>query len=125
MLGWNISVFRQHRGGSEPATFGCERCSRLAVWQAQVFGLEWIKQLVAARKGVDLGGGGYPSQFTVKARDLREVILEGPPHVNEIWLHDPGDILTSKWVGRTFIDREALEACSAEEWLVVEAWDES
>lgn len=37
----------------------------------------------------------------------------------------PTDILSEKWEGKTVVDRLAAAACREEEWLLVEAWDES
>jgi hypothetical protein len=45
--------------------------------------------------------------------------------VNATWSHDAGDVLTSEWEGKTAIDRAAAAECSPDEWLLVEAWDES
>jgi hypothetical protein len=35
------------------------------------------------------------------------------------------NINTEKWEGKTMVDRPAAAACRPDEWLVVEAWDES
>ena len=68
-----------------------------------------------------LGGNGYPSQ----AQHLVEQILKGPPEANECWLYDRHDILGKDWPGRTMNDLTAAGECRPEEWLLVEAWDES
>ena len=47
------------------------------------------------------------------------------PWANEVWVYDPGDKLLPGWTGRTLKDEEVIRACFADEWLLIEAWDES
>src|ERR1022692_5170069 len=125
MLGWHISVYRQQNGGSAPALFGAPQGPCLAVWQTGVNGLEWIDELVAQKKAIALGGNGYPMEYTVMAADIIEQLRNGPPLANALWSSDAGDILTSAWHGKTFKDEKAMVACGADEWLLIQAWDES
>lgn len=124
MLGWHISVYRQRGSWFDPANYADERGARVAVWQTGLGGLDWIED-VARAKGHCLGGNGYPCRYTAQAHDLLPVILAGPPNARNPWHADPGDILGPKWVGRTLIDHEVAKACDPDEWLLVEAWDES
>ena len=124
MLGWHISVYRQLGSWFDPANYVDERGARVAVWQTGLGGLDWIED-VARAKGHCLGGNGYPCRYTAQAHDLLPVILAGPPNARNPWHADPGDILGPKWVGRTLIDHEVAKACDPDEWLLVEAWDES
>ena len=41
------------------------------------------------------------------------------------WGCDEGDVLTARWDDKTVIDRAAAVSCRPDEWLLVEAWDES
>lgn len=125
MLGWHISIFLQRDGGATPATADSQLDSRLAVWQSDWNGLGWIDDLRAAGKAIDLGGNGYPCRYTVQARYLIPEIMEGPPCARKDWVSGAGDILTEKWAGKTLIDDKQLSACHPDEWLLVEAWDES
>jgi hypothetical protein len=125
MLGWHISVYRQPDGGASPATFDSSAGTRLAVWQTGLNGLEWLEELVKAGKAMDLGGNGYPRRFTSTAEHLVPRIIEQPPGARSVWVSQAGDILTDKWEGKTVIDRAAAEQCPLDEWLLVEAWDES
>jgi hypothetical protein len=139
MLGWHVSVYRLE-GVDLPfpnllspdasrqqllRDAASSRGTRIAVWQAGVDGLRWIDNLVKNGQAIALPGNGYPFHFFAPARHLLTPISEGPPQANAVWRHDPGDILTSKWEGRTTIDQEAVARCSPDEWLLVEAWDES
>jgi hypothetical protein len=66
----------------------------------------------------------YPCRYTAQAKHLIPHIRGGPPGARKKWASDPGDILTSKWEGKTVIDK-SFANCKPEEWLLVVAWDES
>ena len=125
MIGWNIGVYRQTDDGSLPATSESATGTRLAVWQTGLSGLDWIMELVKAENAIDLGGNGYPCRYTATAGNLVPQIIVGPPGARAIWLFDDHDVLTEKWEGKTVIDQTVVSACRQDEWLLVEAWDES
>ena len=125
MLGWHISVYRQTDGGASPAAPESAHGIRLAVWQTGVGGLKWLDELVTAGKTMDLGGNGYPCRCTATAEHLIPCFVDGPPEAHRIWACGPHDILGDKWEGKTVIDRVAIADCRPDEWLLVEAWDES
>jgi hypothetical protein len=125
MLGWHISIYRQTNGGALPATMESTEGTRLAVWQTGLGGLDWLDELVKAGRAIYLGGNGYPLRYTATAEHLIPRVVEEPPGAHRVWVYDPHDILTEKWEGKTVIDRNAAAACHPEEWLLVEAWDES
>jgi hypothetical protein len=125
MLGWHISVYRQTDGGGSPATFQSPEGARLGVWQADVDGLNWLDELVKAGKAIDLGGNGYPCRYTATAEHLIPQFIEGPPRARTHWLLEAGDFVTDKWEGKTVVDGDAAAQCRPDEWLIVEAWDES
>jgi hypothetical protein len=127
VLGWYVSVYRQADGGHSPATAKSPQGARLAVWQSDVSGLDWLLKLAEEGKAVNLGGNGYPSWFTAPAENLIPHILSGPPQANETWIVGEGSVFPNPeaWAGKTQIDQEAARQCSADEWLIVEVWDES
>jgi hypothetical protein len=125
MLGWHVSVYRQKDGGRSPATAKSEEGTRLAVWQADVGGLKWIHELVKAGKAIDLLGNGYPNRYTAVAENLIPHISATPPLAREHWLLEAGDIVTDQWVGKTVTDPIEITQCRPDEWLLIEAWDES
>ena len=111
-LGWHISVYRQQNDGAEPAVFGAPHGTRLAVWQAGINGLRWLRVLVEQGKVVDLGGNGYPREYTATAAHIVPALRDDPPEVRHVWLHDPGDFLTEKWLGETTKDPAASRSQS-------------
>lgn len=125
MLGWHISVYRQVENGSSPATDRSSHGVRLAVWQTGLYGLGWLDELVRDGKAVDLGGDGYPLRYTATAESIIPHIIDGPPEARQIWALDTESIVIGAWEGRTVVDRDAVLACPPDEWLLIEAWDES
>ena len=125
MLGWHISIYRQRDGGPSPATTESPDGTRLAVWQTGSGGLDWLDELVTSGKAINLGGNGYPCRYSATAENLIPHIIDGPPYAHRVWVCGKDDILTKEWEGKTVIDREAIVACRPNEWLLVEAWDES
>ncbi len=124
-LGWHVSVYRQQNDGTAPATFRAPQGARLAVWQTGLYGLRWLDELVTQDKAIALGGNGYPLQYTAQASEIIPHVRGEIPEANAVWSADPGDILLPWWDGRTKRDPEAMAACRPDEWLIVEAWDES
>lgn len=125
MLGWNLRVYRQPDGHTGPATWHTATGHLVAAWQTGPRGLQWLGALVREGGAIDLGGRGYPSRYTAPARHLVPRIRGGPPEARERWAHDPHDVLGEDWPGRTTIDHAAIRECGPDEWLLVEAWDES
>ena len=125
MLGWNISVYRQDGDGSSPATAESVAGVRLAVWQTELEGLNWIEELVKAGKVISLGGDGYPCRYTATAENLVSQIIDEPPMAKGVWARGENDIITEQWEGQTEINRTIAAACLPDEWLLIEAWDES
>jgi hypothetical protein len=126
MLGWHISVYKQRDGGASPATALTPKGPRLAVWQTGLDGLDWLDELVKAGNAINLGeNGGYPCRYTATADRLIPRIIDAPPGARAHRALGLGDIVDERWAGRTVVDREGLADCPPQEWLVVEAWDES
>ncbi len=125
MIGWNISVYRQPDGGHSAATEKSPAGDRLAVWQTNEFGLDWLDELSAEGNAINLGGDGYANLYTATAEHLLPPIFQGPPHARESWQIGEGIVDPEVWVGKTMVDKVAARECRFEEWLLVVAWDES
>jgi hypothetical protein len=144
MLAWNISLKRladepsvrrsladaRLRAGRKAEFEDGAAGERVAVWQAGPFGLQWITQAASRAGGMALRRGGYPDWYLVRAADVLPTIrsrrpYEAPMYEHPTWITEECDILLPHWLGKTTIDAEAMERCGPEEWLLVEAWDES
>jgi hypothetical protein len=127
MLGWHVSVYRLLDGGSSAATFDSAQGARVAVWQTGLGGLDWLIELAKQGKAVDLGGNGYPNRFTAQAEILAPHLLNETFPANDTWVIGEGSYIADPkaWVGKTQIDQEGVQQCRADEWLLVEVWDES
>jgi hypothetical protein len=125
MLGWMISIHRQLDGGVAPAKPDCPRGPSLAVWQAGSGGLAWLDELVKQNRAIDLGGSGYPLWYTAPANELIAFVAESPPLARSLWHVGENNVVLPGWIGKTQIDSSALSECRSDEWLVIEAWDES
>ncbi len=124
-LGWHISVYQQQNDSSTPAVFGATHGTRLAVWQTGISGLDWLDELVKQQHAIALGGNGYPLEYTAMATHILPKLRDDPPEAKAVWSTDEGDILTPQWLGKTTKDIPAMDACRPDEWLIIQAWDES
>jgi hypothetical protein len=104
---------------------------RLAVWQAGPYGLNWIAE-AAARDGgvVRKFECGYPHRYLARAADILPTIRDrvpykAPMYEHTSWVVPEGSVLLPEYVGRTTLDDGAIDKCSTDEWLYIEAWDES
>lgn len=144
MLGWHISLHRltdeaSIRRSFADARFDPERRAkfaegavgeRVAVWQAGLWGLKWIEQVATCDGCVALSRNGYPNWYLARAADVLPTIrsrrpYEPPMYEQPTWITGEGDVLLPGWLGKTTVDDEAMNGCEPDEWLLVEAWDES
>ena len=125
MSGYNISVYRQQNEGSAPAIFKAGQGTRLAFWPAGVFGLDWIEELVQQRQAIFLGGDCYPVQFTAMAKYIIPRLRDDPMFAGRPWEFDQGDNILPAWRRKPVQNPQAMDACRPDEWLLVEAWDQS
>ena len=125
MIGWHISVYKQVDGGHSPAPDESSSAQRFAVWQTGREGLEWLIELANSGNAIEYPGNGYPNRFTALAEFLVPRILAGPPLAKKVWGLDEYDSVDASWEGKTRIDEIEARKCRFDEWLLVEAWDES
>jgi hypothetical protein len=117
MLGWDIIISRQLDGGTVPATVQSPRGTRIAWWCADVYGIDWLDDLVRAGKAMSFGDSpGYPYRYTARAKDVLPFI-DQPPDLKS----NP----TTWPKAEAVVDAEAVAVCRPDEWLHVEAWDQS
>ena len=126
MLGWNINVYRQDGDRGAPATSASQSNLRIAAWQTGIQGTDWLDALVAEGNADLLAGGGFPTKYTAKACYIVPVLrLPKPPGARDSWVHGIGDTLSESWAGRTTVQADEVAACLPDEWLIIDAWDES
>jgi hypothetical protein len=106
------------------------RGERLAVWQAGPYGLDWIRQAAGYQGGVALERDGYPHRYLARAADVFATFLNRRPYKAPMyeypsWVVPEGSVLLPGYLGRTTLEEAALNACADDEWLYIEAWDES
>lgn len=118
MVGWSIRIYRRSEGGDALSQHDTAERRCLASWRTGLHGADWIDDLVRRGRALALGGNGYPYHYAVAARWLA-------PHALAVRPDDRGPAdPRSPWVDtRPFIDRDGLERCDPDEWLLVEVWD--
>lgn len=125
MVGWLIIVRRAGERGGHAGRTTSQADERLAIWQAGPGGCGWLDRLVEVGQARLLGGNGFPTRYSGQAGDLAQVILDGPPQAQSPWAIGEDSLATAEWLGETWIERDGLAACARDEWLMIEAWDES
>ena len=122
MLGWFIIISTQT---PEERDAGSDKEQNLASWEAGLFGAEWLKDLVASGKALQLNFGGYPMRYTAAAGDVLPLIAAGPPAhkaplvIGEDYVQPPG------WNGKATIEHARIAACRPDQMLTIDAWDQS
>lgn len=116
MLGWYVLIRREGADSAQDPP--------VARWETSVFGLDWLNDLVKADKAVDLGGNGYPNRYSVAAGVLLPILTKGLPANRSPLVVGDDYVLPPGWNGQLTIDPGAL-AYSADERLIIEAWDQS
>ena len=127
MLGWHVRVYQQPDGGHSPATFDSPCGERIAVWQTDVDGLDWLDELATQGKAIALGGNGYPNRYTAQAEILVPYFVSGDFPANETWIIPGGSYFPDPkaYEERTRVNQGSAQQCRPDEWLLVDVWDES
>ena len=120
MLGWLLVI--RSRVPVVPAIAATPDDTVLATWEPGLGGTTWLDALVPAGKAKQERGGGYPNLYAVLASDLLPLLENGPPRYAKLPKVE-GAELDSPRMLKTY--REKLAACSLDEILTVEAWDQS
>lgn len=127
MLGWQIYINRSPTRSLDSAVEDSLKDeSLLASWLTGLNGCDWIDKLVEQGRAEYLGTyGGYPRSYSAKAKYVIPPVLslksktKGPAVIGDDYAYIGGfnsDI-------ELFLDR--IKACSLDEELSIEAWDQS
>ena len=128
MSGYQIGIYRQQNDGSAPASFKAPKGTRLALWHTGEGGLEWIDELAHQQQVIGLGGDYYPVQYTAMAKYMIPRLRKDPGfgELNWVdWEFDTPENMVPGWLGKPAQNPEAVDACRPDEWLIIEAWDQS
>jgi len=123
MIGWWIVVAaqtpeeRDRAADTKPAV--------LANWEVGPGGLDWLRQLVKAGKASQLFFSGYPNRYTAKAGDVLPLLAGGPPaHCGPPIIGDDY-VMPANWKGNVIFHHDKIAACSPDQVLTIDAWDQS
>ena len=89
-----------------------------AGWIGSMRSLKSRKQSASAETAIHLNS--RPPRHICKRNFLMDLLVP-----KSTWSCDPSDILLPEWAGKTVKDLEALNASQPDEWLLIQAWDES
>lgn len=106
MLGWLIWVYPKSNEDG-----------KLASWEVGVSGLRWLDALVAEGKAEKLNSNGYPTRYEARADFVLPLLENGSlaPPTNK----------PQNWIGALKLNAENIAACTPDQVLVIDAWDQS
>lgn len=120
MLGWGIQVFNVNpvqklelKGKDAFAPY------LLATWEAGLDGLDWIYELKANGKAVQLQNDGFPNRYAAKAADVLPFIRHRLPSYSTQWV-DGEDGIEYLSVKR---HPDNIEGCPLDATVTIDAWD--
>ena len=64
-------------------------------------------------------------EYSATAAHTMPRLRDNPHQSKPVWTFDAGDIILPEWLGKTTKDPEAMDTCRPDEWLIIQAWDES
>jgi hypothetical protein len=116
MLGWKIYITQES---------SADKSKSLMSWSSGIGGLDWLDQLVKDGLAQDLGGNGYPSKYSAKASVLLPKVVPVLPNYEGKFVIGDDYVLEGGEHWEIKIDQSQIDACSPDETLLIEAWDES
>lgn len=113
MGGWNISISTLTQEEKDRADIPTIRAGQLAHWDVYRHGgLDWIDDLVASGKAVQLAKGGYPNRYTANAADVL-------PHIEDEHIKASEFDRSHRWK----VHKERIAACRDDQLLTLYVWD--
>ena len=110
MLGWWVVV--DPRTPDERDASDDKKTPLVASWEAPVFNMRFLNDLVKQGKAKQLKFNGYPNRYTVTVDEFAPFVLNGPPA-----LHGDNAKVT--------IHQDKIAALPADHVLTVDVWDQS
>jgi hypothetical protein len=104
----------------------------VAEWSAGVYGIDWLDEMVKAGTALAFGSSpGYPYSYTARAKDLAPHLVRYPPEA-KVHVHQyvdegvpPEPPTGGRLEARAHVGHASLADLRPDEWLGVEAWDQS
>ncbi|WP_313623910.1 hypothetical protein [Achromobacter sp.] len=131
MIGWWIIVSTGSPEERDRATPEARRAAILAQWETGAGGIDWIEHLTQVRKAAKYASGGYPNRYAARARDVLPLIEGGGilPSKDGVWIFgiDEGEEYAQPpgWIGKVQVHADRVAACSPDQILTIDAWDQS
>ncbi|MFF7059272.1 hypothetical protein ACFY89_21540 [Achromobacter spanius] len=131
MIGWWIIVSTGSPEECDRADPEARRAAILAQWEAGAGGIGWIEHLTQVSKAAKFAGGGYPNRYAARARDVLPLIEGGGilPSKDGVWIFgiDEGEEYAQPpgWIGKIQVHADRVAACSPDQLLTIDAWDQS
>jgi hypothetical protein len=110
MLGWWVVV--DPRTPDERDASDDKKTPLVASWEAPVFNMRFLSDLVKQGKAKQLKFNGYPNRYTVTVDEFAPFVLNGPPALH-------GDNY------RVTIDLGKIAKLPRDHLLTVDVWDQS
>jgi len=122
LLGWLIIV----RTTDPTELEGIDAPNVLATWESSAGGLDWLEALADTGKAELRSGNGYPTRYVSKAKDILPLLSKGQPpeHMGFAVIGDDY-LMPAGWTGGAKFHHQRIAACSPDDELVVDAWDQS
>jgi hypothetical protein len=123
MLGWFISVYTlEEQSQSTPTLSTKVNREPLVRWDTGISGLDWIETLCKNSQGVFLGGDGYPFKYAFKSKVLKPILLETP---TKLYWKEFIEGIVPKSGGQGKRNSIRIEALDDDDWIIIEAFDQS
>lgn len=124
MLGYEIFVYRMDLI-EMPERPGSKDSALLARWMVNLFGLDWLQELVKQGKAEFERNSGYPERFIVAAKYILPVLKAGVPRARSPLVIGDDYVMPPNWIGDAILHEDRIAACPAEQLLRIDAWDQS
>lgn len=124
MLGYEIFVYRMDLI-EMPERPGSKDSALLARWMVNLFGLDWLQELVKQGKAEFERNSGYPERFIVAAQYILPVLKAGVPRARSPLVIGDDYVMPPNWIGDAVLHEDRIAACPAEQLLRIDAWDQS
>lgn len=124
MLGWYVVIFRTNAKTHLVYDASTDE-ARLASWSTGINGLDWLDHLAKANKILNLGGNGYPSRYSAKASEILPIISSALSSCNRPIAIGDNIVISARDISALKVDALKISACSSDDQLLIEAWDQS